>query len=81
MVDQEQLNRIERKLDELLELAPVLETLGRLLVRSHTAGKALGLNKTTLTQNKKVTKFEEVGHRRVYVEVGEINVVKKRKRR
>jgi hypothetical protein len=77
----EQLDRIERKLDELLELVPVIDLLGKLLIRSHEAAERLGLNKDTISQNDKIGKYEEVGHRRTYIEVGELQVIKKRKRK
>ena len=75
-MDSEQLSRVEKKLDQLLEL---LQPISKILVRSKEVVKALGLNKDTLSQNRKVSKYEEVGHRRTYVEIGEVSVVKKRK--
>lgn len=77
-VDNEDLKRIEQKLDELLQLVQPLSTL---LVRSHVATKQLGLNKNTLSKNRSVSKFEQVGSRRTYVEIGELLAVKKRTRR
>lgn len=76
--DDDRLTRIEQKLDDMKEM---VDLLGRLLVRSHDAGKRLGLSKDTLSQNDKVTKYEEVGHRRTYVEVGDLRVVKKRRKK
>lgn len=68
----------EKKLDRALEL---LETLSKILVRSNAAAKALGLNKDTLSQSNKISRYEEVGHRRTYVEVGELSVIKKRRKK
>ena len=73
--------RIEQKLDELLELAPAIRAIGKLLIRSNEAAKRMDLNKDTLSQNKKVSRYEEVGIRRTYIELGELDVVKKRKRK
>jgi hypothetical protein len=73
----EQLNE---KLDKLLELAPTIEALGSLLVRRKTATDRLGLNRNTLDQNDNIDKYEEVGRRKTFIEVGDIAVVKKRKR-
>lgn len=72
------LERIERKLDELLELAPIIKALGKVLVRINVAGKQAGLSKDTLHHNDKVKKYQEVGHKRTYVEIGDVSVVKKR---
>jgi hypothetical protein len=70
-----QLDRIEEKLNKLLEL---LEPISKILVRSKTATQAMDLSKDALTRNSKVTKYEQVGHRRTYVEIGELQVIKKR---
>jgi hypothetical protein len=78
MANNEQLDRIEAKLDELLEQVGALT---KILVRSKTAAKQMGLNKDTLTRNKKISKYEEVGHRRTYVEIGEVGVIRKRERK
>lgn len=76
-----EIEELNRKLDVLLELAPTIKALGKLLVRSHTAARRMELNKNTLSQSKHLQRFEEVGHRRTYVEVGELAVVKKRRKR
>jgi hypothetical protein len=68
----------EDKLDELLEL---LRPLNKILVRINAAEKQLGFSKGTLSKNDKVTKYEEVGHKRTYVEIGELRVVKKRRKK
>jgi hypothetical protein len=76
-----QLIGIGVKLDELLELAPTILMLGKLLVRIGKATRQLELNKDSLSQNKSITKYEEFGHRRTFVEIGELVVVKKRRPR
>lgn len=75
----EDLSRLEEKLDEVLKALPMIYALGSVLVRRQTAIERIGLNKNTLDQNPNITKYEEDGHRRTYVEVGEIAVVKQRK--
>lgn len=76
--DSDRLEWIER---ELAKLGPVIEALGALLVRQYDAGEAIGLHPNTLIQNKSVKKYEEVGHRRTFVDVQSIATVLQRKRR
>jgi hypothetical protein len=78
---EEQAERLEQKLDKILELAPTIEALGSILVRRKTVVDRVGLNKNTLSQNKNIEKYEAVGERKTFIEVGEIAVVKRRKRR
>lgn len=78
---EEQAERLEQKLDKILELAPTIEALGSVLVRRQTVVDRVGLNKNTLSQNKNIEKYEAVGERKTFIEVGEIAVVKRRKRR
>jgi hypothetical protein len=73
--------RLEAKIDRLLELAPTIEALGQLLIRQNKAAEQLGLNRCTLSANQKVSKYEEVGKRRTYIEVKDVQVVKKRRKR
>ncbi len=75
-----QADRLERKLDELLDLAPIIESLGKLLVRRRTANEELGLDKNTLSKNEQINKFEEFGTRKTFIEIGHIVAVKQRKR-
>jgi low affinity Fe/Cu permease len=77
----EDISRLEDKLDELLEALPLIYALGAILVPRQTVNERVGLNKNTLAQNENVTKYEEVGKRKTYVEVGSVAVVKQRKRR
>jgi hypothetical protein len=78
---EEQATRLEQKLDQLLELAPTIEALGSVLVRRKTVVDRVGLNKNTLSQNKNIDKYEAVGERKTFIEVGDISVVKRRKKR
>lgn len=75
---EERLTRIEQTLESIV---PVISALGKLLVRSHEAGKALDLGRDTLTKNTDISQYEEVGRRRTFVEVGEISVIKKRRKK
>jgi hypothetical protein len=75
------LERIERKLDEVINALPMIYALGSILVRRSTATERLGLNKNTLDQNKKVEKFEVPGKRGTYMELKDITVIKQRKRK
>jgi hypothetical protein len=78
-VDKDQADRIERKLDQILELAPTIDSLGQILVRQGAATNRLGLNRNTLAKNDKVEKFEEVGGRKTYIQIADIAAVKRRK--
>jgi hypothetical protein len=73
----EQAARLEEKLDRLDRITPIIEALGAILVRRNTVNDRVGLNKNTLN-NKPA--FEEIGKRKTYIEVGEVAVVKRRKR-
>ena len=70
----------EDKIDRLLEIVPIIEALGAVLVRRHTATKRAGLGQNTITANDKITKFEEIGAmRKTYIEIGELSAIKQRK--
>lgn len=79
------LERIEKKLDEqqriLDEALPIIQVLGAILVQRKVANQRLGLNKNTLAKNDKVAKYEEDGHRRTYVEVRDLAVLRRQKRK
>lgn len=77
----DKLEEIEQKLDEIREIIPTIQALGELLVRADTATSRVGLHKNTIYANKKMEKYDEVGHRRTFIEVGELSVVKRRGRR
>lgn len=87
-MDQDQANRLEAKLDEfiagqaaILDALPTIHALGAILVQRKTVNERTGLNRNTLSQNKNIEKFEEIGHRRTYIQIGEIPVVRQRKRK
>ncbi len=75
------LKRIEDKLDEVLNALPMIYAIGSILVQRQTAIDRTGINKNTLDQNKNIGKYEEVGKRKTYIEIGSVSVVKQRKKR
>ena len=77
MTTEERLKEIEEKLDRALH---TIEALGRILIRSRTATQR-GVLHNTITKSDKLQKFEEIGHRRTYVEIGEVGVIPQRKKR
>lgn len=75
----EQADRLEKKIDQLLELAPTIDALGSVLVRRNNITERLGLNKNTLAQNSNIAKFEESGSRKTFIEIGDVAVLRQRK--
>ncbi len=76
----EQAQRLEEKLDRLaplVEMLPIIEALGRVVIRRQTAVDRTGMSKNTLAAH---PAFEEIGKRKTFIEIGEIAVVKQRKR-
>lgn len=73
------ISRLEKKLDQVLELAPIIEALGQILVQRKQVNQRVGLNKNTLNQNSKITKYEDTGERKTYIKIEDISVVRKRK--
>lgn len=78
---EEQAARIERKLDEIIEVLPTIHAMGKLLVWGKTVTDKRGLNENTLSRNEKIVKFQEIGHRKIYIELKDIFVVRNRKRK
>lgn len=77
----EDLERIEKKLDEVLAALPMIHALGSVLVRLNTVNERVGLNKNTISQNDKIPKYEIEKQRKTFIEVKDIAVIKKRKRK
>ena len=70
------------KIDAISELVPMLETLGEILVfRKHEADEIFSLNKQTLSKSKKAETFEEVGARKVYVDLKSLRVYRSKNRK
>lgn len=73
--------RLERKIDELLELAPTIRALGEVLVERTTVNERLGLNRNTITKNEKLEKFAPVGQRKTLLQIRDIAVIRTKKHR
>lgn len=75
---------LEEKLDKVLKnqerQQPILDALGDLLIEADYVTKAKGLNKSTISQNEKLDKFQEIGKRKILLTVESVAVVKARKR-
>lgn len=87
-MDQETALRLEAKLDEfiagqaaILDALPTIHALGAVLVQRKTVNERTGINKNTLSQNKSIEKFEEIGHRRTFIQIADVPVIKQRKRK
>lgn len=78
-MDQETALRLEEKLDAIIDALPTIHALGAVLVQRKTVNERTGLNKNTISQNKNIDKFEEIGHRRTYIQIADVPVVKQRK--
>jgi hypothetical protein len=76
-MDEEKLDRIERRLDRI---EPIINALGRILIRRRTAVER-GVPSGTVDTSTKINRMEEVGHKRVFVEIGEVGVIPQRKRK
>ena len=79
MLDKDTVKRLEAKLDRLLQMAPTVEMLGRLVLRRSKVTDVIPA--PTLDGNTKITRYREVGHKRVFVELGEIALIPQRKRK
>jgi hypothetical protein len=70
------------KIDEISEALPLIETLGEVvLFRKNEADQMLGLNKQTLSKSKTANRFEEVGARKVYVDLQTVSVYSSKKKK
>jgi hypothetical protein len=76
----EDFDRIEAKLDTLLEYSPALQALGEMLVEADYLAQVKGLNKKTISQNKKLEKFNEIGGRKLLVKIESVPVIQNRKK-
>lgn len=71
---------MKEKIDEISEVLPIIETLGEVVVfRKMEADEVFGLNKQTLSKSKRAETFEEVGARRVYVNLKSLVVYRTKK--
>jgi hypothetical protein len=78
----EQILPMKEKIDEISEALPLIETLGEVvLFRKNEADQMLGLNKQTLSKSKTANRFEEVGKRKVYVDLQTVSVYSSKKKK
>jgi hypothetical protein len=75
------LKQHEALIDRLDRVLPVIDALGELVVEADYVSKAKRLNKNTISQNKKLEKFNGLGERKVLLKLSSIPVIKQRKRR
>ena len=71
MIDKETREKIDLMFERFTRMEQTIEALGEILVRRRT------LVGSTLDRNDDVKKFEEVGHDRVYIEIGDVRVLKR----
>jgi hypothetical protein len=80
----ERVNALENTVRDLTEiiqkLSPVVDIMGRVLIRRHTVNERLGFSKDTLSKSRKITKFQPIGERKVFVQIGELSFVRQYKR-
>jgi hypothetical protein len=80
----DQAERIERKLDELLEMlrdfSKPLAVFNELVVQADYVTKAKQLNKNTISKNDKLEKYNAFGKRKVLMSLESVAVVKNRKK-
>lgn len=72
------LTRLEEKIDALLDALPAIDALASLLIPMPVAVERTGLHRNTLDRK---SVYNEVGKRKSYIEVREIQAVKRRKKR
>lgn len=78
----DQADKIIKLLETLEELAPIIETLGEAIVfRKCEADEIFGLNKQTLSKSNKAETFDEIGARRVYVNLKSLVVYRAKRKR
>lgn len=78
----EKLLPLQDKVDEIMDVLPLIETLGEVvLFRKNEADQMLGLNKQTLSKSKTANRFEEVGKRKVYVDLQTVSVYSSKKKK
>lgn len=78
---EEQAERLEQKLDTIIEALPALEALGELLVEADFVTKTKGLNPKTISKNKNLEKFQAIGKRKLLLKLSTVPVIRQRKPR
>jgi len=67
--------KVEILTERLNRVLPIIETLGEMMLfRKTEADETFGLNKQTLSKSTRAETFEEVGARRVYVNLKSLTV-------
>jgi hypothetical protein len=79
-IEREEFDLLNAKLDRILQMETTVNALGRILIRRRTAVDR-GVSAATIDGNNKISKLEEIGHKRTYVEIGEVAVIPQRKRK
>jgi len=79
-IDKETAERLEKKIDRLLDIVPNVEALSRILIRRRTAQRS-GVTGSTIDRNDRVRKYEEIGHERTFIEIGDVQVIQRRVKR
>ena len=70
------------KIEEISEALPIIETLGEaVMFRKMEADEIFGLNKQTLSKSKRAETFDEIGARRVYVNLKSLTVYRSKNRK
>lgn len=76
----EKIAPVVEKIEEISKVLPIIEALGDFVVfRKNEVDKVIGLNKQTLSKSK--TTFEEVGARRVYVDLKTVAVYNSKRKK
>jgi len=73
--------RLEEKLDQVIDALPIIYALGDLLVTRGEVNRTRGLNKNTIAQNDGIATFEPVGIRKTLIEIKDITVLRKKRKR
>ena len=77
---EENLTKIEKAVARIERALPIIDALGSILVRRTAAAKQIGVTPQALDQNEGVDKFKEYGHKRTFIEIGDVRVIKRRSR-
>ena len=73
---------VEKLTNRLNEVLPIIEALGEtVLFRKMEADEIFGLNKQTLSKSRRAETFEEIGARRVYVNLKSLTVYRSKNRK
>lgn len=76
---EEQAERLEQKLDTIIDALPALEALGELLVEADLVTKTKGLNPKTISKNNNLEKYQAVGKRKLLLKLSTVPVIRQRK--